>query len=800
MDDQSLIAPHAETAALHARIAELEYALTAAQIQIALQGHQDRILQSIPIPILVLDLTGHIRWWNRGAERLFGYSAAEAIGQTIALLLPPERQHELPLIQAGIARGDDLYQMEAVRVRKDGARRTVALTSAAIRDVTGAIASNVVIFDDITDQQQIQAVLRAQEARYRTLVEQLPVVIFQADLDDVNSISYVSPQIKALLGYTPEEWLADPKLWISRIHPEDLDRVLAVNRGFEVSGQLQSSEHRMIARDGRVVWVRDEMVIVRDDSNRPPYFLGITQDITVRKQAEDSLYLRDRAIAAANTGILITDPHQPDNPIIYANPAFEQITGYRVDEALGRNCRFLQGAETDPEARATIRAALAEERHCHVVLKNYRKDGTFFWNELFIAPVRDTMGCLTHFVGVQTDITERKRLEAQVIQAQKMESVGRVAGGIAHDFNNLLTAIVGYTNLALESLAPSDLVRDDLEEVVKATERARQLTQQLLTFARKQPIALQVLNLNDLIHNMAPLIRRLIGEHIELITRFAPELWTAQVDTGQIEQVLLNLAVNARDAMPGGGVLSIQTANVTLDEWYVLQYADVTPGDHVLITVSDTGEGMSQEVQRQAFEPFFTTKDPGKGTGLGLATCYGIIAQHRGHITLASTMGRGTTVRIYLPRLDVSSDIPADTPTPLAQSSDLPRGTETVLLAEDEAAVRALAARVLRAQGYTVLEASHGIEALRMAHDYAAPIDLLLSDVVMPRLGGFALATQLTAQRPTMKVLLMSGYIDETPSPISGGLDRQLIHKPFTPTGLVQRVREVLDTPQEGNE
>jgi len=406
-------------------------------------------------------------------------------------------------------------------------------------------------------------------------------------------------------------------------------------------------------------------------------------------------------------------------------------------------------------------------------------------------PLRNPEGQIAGLIGLGRDITEYKHIEAQLLQSQKMESVGRLASGIAHDFNNLLTALTGYAELALDALPPNEPSRADLIEIRTVSKRAAGLTRQLLAFASKQIIEPRVLNLNDLLLEIDQLLRPLVSEDIERVMQLSPDLWGIQADAVQIEQVVVNMAINARDAMPNGGKLVIETANIELDHAYTRGQTGVTTGDYVLLTISDTGTGMDAAVQAHLFEPFFTTKAQGRGTGLGLATSYGIIGQHGGHIRFQSEMGNGTTFYIYLPRAEVTADSPAPTATALEVSA----GTETILLVEDEPAVRALAARVLRAQGYHVLQAADGVEALRVAQEFIGPtIHLLLTDVVMPQMGGRALAERLGALLPGIKTLFISGYTDGAithRSEVEPRID--LLQKPFSPTTLVQKVRAVLN-------
>ncbi|MEO8199801.1 MAG: response regulator [Gemmatimonadota bacterium] len=393
-------------------------------------------------------------------------------------------------------------------------------------------------------------------------------------------------------------------------------------------------------------------------------------------------------------------------------------------------------------------------------------------------------------LGVGTDITLRRQLEDQLRQSQKMEAVGRLAGGIAHDFNNMLTAIMGYSQILLTELPVENPQRVDLEEIVRSAERAAALTRQLLAFSRRQILQPQNLNLNDLVENLDRFLRRLIGEDIDLKLGLTPALGPVFADAGQIEQVVMNLAVNARDAMPVGGKLTIETANIDLDDIYSQEHLGVAPGPYVMIAVSDTGVGMTDTTKAQIFEPFFTTKPPGKGTGLGLSTVYGIVKQSGGNIWIYSEPGRGTTFKIYLPRAAQTAEQLRTRPAMAAVIG----GSETILIAEDENAVRALAAKALRRQGYTVLEAARGAEAMALAEEHSK-IDLLLTDVVMPEYSGSELARQLLKLRPAIRVLFMSGYTDE--AVIHHGVltsNFAFLQKPFTPDILARKVRVVLDT------
>jgi len=386
------------------------------------------------------------------------------------------------------------------------------------------------------------------------------------------------------------------------------------------------------------------------------------------------------------------------------------------------------------------------------------------------------------------DVTDRRRLEEQLRHAQKMEAVGQLAGGVAHDFNNLLTAILGYCHLMLDEVPEDAPMRLDLLEVQAAGDRAASLTRQLLAFSRRQMLQPQIVNINTLVAQLEKLLRRLISEDVELTTALAPDLWSVEVDPASVEQILVNLAVNARDAMPTGGRLTIETANVELDDTYAVTHVTMKPGRYVMLAVGDTGEGMEAVSRARVFEPFFTTREQGKGSGLGLATVYGMVKQSRGYIWVYSEPGHGTLFKVYLPSAEVAAAAVAQ----VRDARDI-RGWETVLLVEDEDAVRALSREVLRRHGYVVLEAAHGLDAVRVAERHPDDIHLMVTDVVMPHMSGRALAQRLASVRPKMKTLFMSGYSDHALLPDDLAPGAPFLQKPFTPEVFARRVRRILD-------
>lgn len=561
--------------------------------------------------------------------------------------------------------------------------------------------------------------------------------------------------------------------------------------GKELSGIFNVNHSILISRDGKEISIDESAAPIKDDHGDISGVVLVFRDISERKQAEEALRQSEEryrnVVEGSIQGIMI---HQ-DSIIQFANPAFARILGYSSpEEVMGMN---VWKGLVAPEERETLQARTAaclrgESIPVHQAWQAIHKSGTRVWIESGATQImwHNRPAVLAFFI----DATERKNLEDQLRQTQRMEAVGKLAGGVAHDFNNLLTAITGYASLLLLKLDSDDPLRKDVDEIRKAGERAATLTSQLLAFSRKQILAPQNLDLNQLVANMDKMLRRLIGEDIDLVTVPGQPIGCVKADPGQIEQVIMNLVVNARDAMPTGGKLTLETANVELDETYARSHVEVTPGPYAMLAVSDTGCGIDADTLSRIFEPFFTTKDFGKGTGLGLSTVYGIAKQSGGHIYVYSEPTRGTTFKIYLPRVEESVG-PFELPKGVGE---LERGSETVLLVEDEKIVRNLVRNILQEKGYTVLEARNGDEALRVSGDHSGAIHLLVTDVIMPGMNGRELAQRMMNSRGDVKVLYMSGYTENAISR-HGFLDPGVafIQKPFTLATLTRKVREILD-------
>jgi PAS domain S-box-containing protein len=523
----------------------------------------------------------------------------------------------------------------------------------------------------------------------------------------------------------------------------------------------------------------------------------LQKEIAIRRQAEEDLRQSrewlEAVFEASRDGTVVEE----NGLIVFANKAYARLYGYsEPKELVGKQVSLIQTTEDSKQMQELASQRLRGELPPSVYeFKASRKDGTWVHLEASISTA--TIAGKFYLIKVVRDITERKRLEEQFRQAQKMEAIGRLAGGVAHDFNNLLTAIKGYSELLLAKLESWDPRRGDLEKIIKAGDTAARLIRQLLAFSRKQMLVPQVLDLNRQVEDLEEMLRRLISEDIELVTSLTAKPGRVKADPSQLEQVILNLAVNARDAMPQGGRLAVETANVELDETYTRRYLAARPGPYVLLAVSDSGFGMDQETQSRIFEPFFTTKDQGEGTGMGLATVYGIVKQSGGYIWVDSEPGRGATFKIYLPQVEEEVDeTEVEVDQPVRSRGELLRGSETLLLVEDEEIVRSLIREILESHGYKVLEARQGSEALGTAAEYPAPIHLVLTDVIMPGLSGWELANRLTSMRPEIKVLYTSGYTDNAIARHEVLAPRTaFLQKPFTLEVLLHKVRELLDLP-----
>jgi two-component system cell cycle sensor histidine kinase/response regulator CckA len=864
-----------------------------------------RVISSAADAIITKDLRGIIQSWNPAAERLFGYSAEEALGKPMLMLFPPDRVNEEQEILARIQKGERVEHFESVRIRKDGSPLQVALTISPIRDSEGRITGASKIARDISAQKQAEEALRNSESQLRRFIEEAPVSVAMFDME----MRYLAASRRWVEAYggghcelvglghydlnpdLPERWkelhrrgLAGENLrndrdaWVKEDGEQhwlrwavtpwhhssgEIGGVMIVAE--DITGQVRAEEglrfHENLLREtghiakvggwefdvvtGNGYWTEEvarihelapttqpskesglafyqgesrskiEHAISETIERGIPYDLelelttakgnrrwvrtighpvfedekvvklrGSFQDITERRLAEDQLRRQASLLDQAFDAVFVWER---DGAITFWNQGAERMYGFSKHEAIGRvSHELLQTSAPAGPERAL--QSLALKGSWAGELGHMRRDGKRIVVESRMVQI--TEGDRHYVLETNRDVSEKRLLEEQLRQSQKMEGIGRLAGGVAHDFNNLLGVILGCAELLAEA-ADLSQVRKRAEEIHKAGQRAANLTRQLLAFSRKQMLEPKIIDLNSKISEMTNMLMRLVGEDIEISTSLPANLGKVRTDPSQIEQILLNLVVNARDAMPNGGKITIETQNIDLQEAYVASHTAVLPGPYVMIAVSDSGMGIDAETLTHIFEPFFTTKL--SGTGLGLAMVYGAVKQSGGNIWVYSEPGRGTIFKIYFPRVDGS----ADSVGPAERNAATPKGTETILLVEDSDSLREVTKEFLQIAGYNVVEGRDGKDALQVARAHEEAIHLLLTDVVMPGMSGRELANEVKRIHPETRILFMSGY---TSNAIvhRGVLDEgvSLLTKPFTRSGLTQKVREILNSQQ----
>jgi PAS domain S-box-containing protein len=650
-------------------------------------------------------------------------------------------------------------------------------------ELAEVVADSARLLGHILEREQLEAALGRAESRLRHLVAANPSVLYALRVVPGGGLesTWVTENVARLLGDTVEQALA-PGWWLSRVHPEDHGRLLASQAEVVATGRAVR-DYRVIRSDGSTLWVRDEQRLVKQPLE--DLIVGSWTDVTSLKQAE----LRLGESAQEYRLLFDGNPHpmwvfdEETLAFLAVNDTTVERYGWSRDEFLGMTIRDIRPPDELPALLESVERKRREPgRDSSGPWKHLRRDGTLIDVEVVSSPLR--FGGRPARLVLASDVTERKRLEAQLRQAQKMEAVGRLAGGIAHDFNNMLGVVVGFAGLLLRDLPPESRAVARVEQIQKAAERATSLTRQLLAFSRQQVLQPRPVDVNAVVTDLDQMLRRLLGSDVEIVTSLAAGLAPALVDPSQLQQVVLNLVVNARDAMPQGGRILLETASTTLDERYCRPHPEVQPGSYVMLAVSDTGLGMDQATMARIFDPFFTTKPEGQGTGLGLSTVYGIVRQSGGHLTVYSEPGIGSTFRVYLP--------PAAAPAAADPALTIPTGTgsETLLLVEDGEALRAMLAEVLGEAGYQVLACPDGGEALERAASHPAPIQLLLSDVGLPGLSGPELARRLRQARPGVRVLFMSGYSLAQRDNLAGQAHLQ---KPFSSEVLLREVRRILD-------
>jgi two-component system cell cycle sensor histidine kinase/response regulator CckA len=741
-----------------------------------------------------VDLAGNLTFFNDSVCRLLGYPREEMMGMNNRQYVDQENAKRLFRIYNQIfLTGQPAKGFDGEIVKKDGTKRFVEASVSLIKDSKGQPAGFRGIARDITERKHIEEALDNERERFKTISESAPFGMVVLNKDGI--FSYINHRFSELFGYDLKD-IPNGKTWFRKAYPDSTYRHNVISAWIEDLNIFHPGEKRsrvvtVTCKDGTEKIANIISVQLETGEN-----LITCEDITEHMRFEEALREKEERYRTLFEGsrdaVYITTL---EGKFVDFNQAFLELFGYGKEELLELRS---QDSYAHPDDRYQFRKEIEKNgfvRDYEVKLR--KKDGREMDCLLTASVRRGIEGTILGYQGIIRDITDRKRaeqemkvLEDQLLQSQKMEAVGRLAGGIAHDFNNILTIIKGYGQLSLSDLKEDHHLRENIEGIIKATDRATDLIRKILAFSRRQVMEMKVLDLNILLTDLEKLLRRIIGEDIELMITLDKDLGRVKADPGQIEQVILNLAVNAKDAMPKGGRFTLETDNAELDDAYARSHLSVIPGHYVVLSVSDTGVGMSPEVRERIFDPFYTTKETGKGTGLGLSTAYGIVKQSGGNIWVYSEPGQGTTFKIYLPRQEDSLEEVREKDV----REELPRGSETVLVVEDEEVLRKLAIRILDKQGYKTLEASQGNEALSICEQHKEPINLLLTDVVMPGMSGRELSSRLSPFHPEVKTLYMSGHASHAimyHGVLEPGVN--LLQKPFTPEALARKVRESLD-------
>ncbi|MEJ2715896.1 MAG: PAS domain S-box protein [Deltaproteobacteria bacterium] len=738
------------------------------------------LAELLPQFVYEVNEKGILTFVNRAGLEASGYSEKDGAKKmrAVTAFVPEDRERAARNVQRVMA-GEDVGGVEYSLLTKEGSTIPVVTYASPIMQNNRIVGIRGVA-TDVSELKRAEQALRESEEKYRLLVENANEAIMV--IQDA-TIKFVNQQAVESIGYSEEELKS--KQIQELVHPDDREatfaRHLARLRGEKLS---DTWSFRIIDARGNIRWL--EMSAVLIDWEGRPATLNFASEITGRKQMEDERLRLATAIEQAAETIVITDT---DGTTLYVNPAFESTSGYTREEALGENPNLLKSGEHDQafyeEMWSTLRSGRVWSGH----FVNKRKDGSLYEEEATISPIKDESGAIVNYVAVKRDVTEQTILEKQLLEAQKMEAVGRLAGGIAHDFNNLLQVILGYSDFLLMDVDEKDPHFEDIEIIHQTTRRAADLVQRILTFSRRAETLSQPVDLNRSVTDAEKLLRRIIPKMIDIEILLDKELKKVNADPGQVEQILLNLAVNAKDAMPEGGTFMIETQNVNLNGPYCRTHVGVEPGRYVRLRISDTGHGMDKEQLDHIFEPFYTTKKAGEGTGLGLAIVFGIVKGHGGHITCHSEPGGGTTFDIHLPvtenavtrNPEISGEMPAS-------------GTETLLLVDDEDRIRAWGTRVLRESGYKVLTATNGLQALQIYERHSNKIDLVVLDLIMPGISGKRCLEKLLEIEPNVRVLVASGHFpDESTWLASLAGAKGTIHKPYDAKSMLQAVRGILD-------
>jgi PAS domain S-box-containing protein len=779
----------------------INYAIERKRAEDALRASEARFLdlyENAPNAYFSIGVDGRIRRCNRRAGELLGYDVEKLTGRPAVELYAdtPYGKEKAAMVLQRFLASETVRDEELQMQRADGAPVWISLTVNAILDSRGRVVESRSIVVDITERKKAEKVTRESEDRYRRITMAITDYIYTVRIEDGRPVETTHGEAcVSVTGYTKEEFTAEPYLWIEIIVKED--RAILIKQAEEVlSGRYPSPiEHRIIRKDGALRWVESSLVPKYDIDGNLISYDGIIRDITERKRNEEALRNSEKFIedilASVDEAFVVVDR---EYRILSANRAYCEQAGKSLAEITGKHCyeishhvtRPCHEREQDCACKRTFETGeSAVNVHSHTDSKGKQRQV-----EIKTYAMKDESGGVKSIIEVINDITEKTALEHQLRQAQKMESIGTLAGGIAHDFNNILSAIIGYGHLTLMKMQPNDPLRMNIDHILESADRAASLTQSLLTLSRKQIVDRKPVDLNSVLREVEKFLVRVIGEDVVFRLALAEGVIAILADAGQLEQVFMNLATNARDAMPNGGSFTIETSIIGVNSGFVTAHGYGKPGSYAMISVTDIGVGMNEETRKKIFEPFFTTKEVGKGTGLGLAMVYGILKQNDGFINVYSEPGKGTTFRIYLPLI---KDAAVEGQRTIA--AEYPKGgTETILLAEDDANLRQLTLLVLKQMGYTVITANDGEEAVTKFMENKDRIQLLLFDIIMPRKNGREAYEEIRRVMPNVPMLFASGYSPDMLR-VKALIEESsaIVYKPISPLELSKKVREMLD-------
>ena len=752
------------------------------------------ILENIEDGYFEVDLAGNFTLVNDSLCRIAGYPREALLAMNNRDYASAETAKEMyQIFNRTYRTGEPAKMVDYEIFRKDGSPRILEMSASLMKDSTGDPIGFRGVVRDVTERKRAEEALRESEERFREMAENLREVFWMFDWVK-QKVIYVSPAYKEIWGRSIEDLYNSYEEWSKSIHPDDTEYARESFVKIVETGGGEPREYRIVRPDGTVRWISDRGFAIQGKDGRVQRIAGIAEDITERYQAIEALRASEekyRTALEANPDPVVV--YDIEGKVVYFNPAFTRVFGWSLGERLGKKMDSFVPEENWPETKMMINRVLAGESFSGIESRRYTKEGKIIPVSISGAVLRDMDGNPVGSVINLRDISEQKNLESQLQHAQKMEAVGTLAGGIAHDFNNLLQAIQGYTELLLMRKKEGEPGFRELREVIRASKRGAELTQQLLTFSRKVESKRKPLDLNQEVGELRQLLERTLPKMIEVEFNLDPDLRMINADSAQLKQVLINLAVNAKDAMPEGGKLVIDTQNISLDQEFCKRYAEVKPGDYVLLSMADTGHGMEKETLEHIFDPFYTTKEVGKGTGLGLAIVYGIVKNHEGYVMCYSRPGSGTSFRIYLPSLEAATEHEELVESQESKSPAM-GGDETILLVDDEKFIRELGVDVLGQAGYTVLTASNGEQALEVYRRERAQIDLIILDLIMPGMGGSKCLEELLKIGSQTLVLIASGYSPDAST--KGALETGaagFINKPYDTKQLLELVRKILD-------